>query len=126
MRHDSDQLASLWREHAALLRKYGAEEQAAVLEQCAAEVEAERHKRDAAIISLDDAVQLTGFSRSHLRRLWRTGRVRQLGTKEIPEFHAVDLPRKPGYIAENNTLAEDDARLVNLRMQVARAVVKGE
>ncbi|HYH80908.1 MAG TPA: hypothetical protein VEX86_13995 [Longimicrobium sp.] len=126
MRHDSDHLASLWREHAALLRKYGAEKQAAVLEQCAAEVEAEREKREAARISLDDAVQLTGFSRSHLRRLWRTGKVRQLGTQENPEFHAADLPRKSGYVAENKTLAEDETQPVNLRMQVARAVVRGE
>lgn len=121
-----EQLPDLWREHAALLRKYGADPQASVLEQCAAEVEAERQRRECARIGLDEAVELTGYSRSHLRRLWRTGQVRQLGTQESPEFHAADLPRKPGYVMENKTLAEDEAPPVNLRMQVARAVVRGE
>ena len=126
MPHDGDQLPSHWREHAALLRKYGAEQQATVLEQCAAEVEAERQRLESASISLDVAVEITGYSRSHLRRLWRKGQVRQLGTQENPEFHASDLPRKPGYVSENKTLAEDEAPPVNLRMQVARAVVRGE
>lgn len=127
MRYDSaDDLAQLWRHHAATLRKYGAEQQAAVLEQCAAEVEADRQRRELARLSIDDAVDLTGYSRSHLRRLWRTGQVRQLGTRENPEFHAADLPRKPGYITENKTLAEEETAPVNSRMQVARAVVRGE
>lgn len=126
MSYRSDQLPALWREHAALLRKYGAEQQAAVLEQCAAEVEAERQRRESARISLDEAVELSGYSRSHLRRLWRTGQVRQLGTQENPEFQTADLPRKPGYVAENKTLAQDDGQPVNLRLQVARAVVRGE
>lgn len=126
MRYDTDHLASLWREDAATLRKYGADQQASVLEQCAAEVEAERQQRETACVSLDKAVEVTGYSRSHLRRLWRTGQVRQLGTRESPEFHTEDLPRKPGYIAENKTLVEADTPPVNLRMQVARAVVRGE
>jgi hypothetical protein len=126
MPYQSDQLPALWREHAALLRKYGAEQQASVLEQCAAEVEAERQRRETARISLEEAVELTGYSRSHLRRLWRTGQVRKFGTQENPEFQTDDLPRKPGYVAENKTLAEDEAPPVNLRMQVARAVVRGE
>jgi hypothetical protein len=126
MRYEQNDLADLWREHAATLREYGADQQAALLEQCAAEVEAARQQREAARISLDDAVELTGYSRSHLRRLWRTGQVRQLGTHENPEFHASDLPRKPGYVAGNKTLAKDEAPPVNSRMQVARAVVRGE
>ncbi|MDB4950436.1 MAG: hypothetical protein JWM27_3085 [Gemmatimonadetes bacterium] len=126
MRYDKDELAKHWREHAATLRKYGADHQAAVLEQCASEIESERQRCETGTISLDEAVELTGFSRSHLRRLWRTGKVRQLGTQRNPEFNAADLPKKTGYNAENKTLAGSNTEPVNLRMQVARAVVRGD
>ena len=115
MRYDSEHLAKLWREHAALLRKYGAEQQATVLEQCAAEVESERLRRECARISLDDAVELTGLSRSHLRRLWRTRKVRQLGTRENPEFLVRELPIKPLYTEDTNTLAKDRDHPVNFK-----------
>jgi len=126
MRYETSDLVRLWREHAATLRKYGADDQAAVLEQCATEVEADRQRRDGATINLDEAVELTGFSRSHLRRLWRTQKVRQVGTRGNPEFLVSELPRKPGYVAKNEILADNEQQLVNLRMQVARAVVRGK
>ena len=116
----------IWREHAAAMRKYGLEFFATALEQCAADVEAEERERAASRVTLEEAVEITGFSRSHLRRLWRTRRVRPLGSEESPEFYLTDLPRKAGYVPEIKTLARDPASDVNLKMQVARAVVKGE
>lgn len=123
----TEELAGTWREHAALLRKYGAEAQAAVLEQCASEVEAEAREHDSVRVTLERAVEITGFSRSHLRRLWREGKkVRRLGTEAIPEFFLSDLPRKPGYFPQNKRLAQQSQMDLNSMSQVARAVVKGE
>jgi hypothetical protein len=123
----TQELADLWRQHAALLRRYGAEAQAAVLDQCAADVEAELRERDSIRVSLERAVEITGFSRSHLRRLWRNGaKVRKLGTEDSPEFQLSDLPRKPGYVPQNKRLAAGETIPVNSMSQVARAIVKGE
>lgn len=125
---DNDRLASpsIWREHATAMRRYGLDAFATALEKCAADVEAEERERASARVTLEEAVEITGFSRSHLRRLWRTRRVRPLGAEESPEFYLADLPRKAGYVPENKTLEHDPASDVNLKMQVARAVVKGE
>jgi hypothetical protein len=123
----TEELARTWREHAALLRRYGAEAQAAVLEQCAAEVEAEARVHDSVRVTLDRAVEITGFSRSHLRRMWREGhKVRPIGTEASPEFFLSDLPRKPGYFPQNKRVAQQNGTQLNSMSQVARAVVKGE
>ncbi|HEX6749880.1 MAG TPA: hypothetical protein VF092_21485 [Longimicrobium sp.] len=125
--YDRADLARLWREHAGLLRRYGAEAQAAALEQCAADVEAEERERVNACVTLEEAVELTGFSRSHLRRLWREGdKVRRAGTEDAPLFYESELPRKPGYTPKNKRLAPDIEQPVNSLLQVARAIVKGE
>lgn len=128
MSHESERLESpsIWRQHAALLRKYGQDALATALEKCADDVEAEELARVEARVTLEEAVEITGFSRSHLRRLWRTRKVHPLGTAENPEFLTSELPRKAGYMPDNKRLADEPAPDVNLRLQVARAVVRGE
>lgn len=126
MRYHRRHLPSLWREHAQLLRKYGAEQQAAVLEHCADQMEAEETRLASIRISLDEAVEVTGFTRGHLRRLIKDGKLTNLGNEENPEFLFSELPRKPGYRVENKKLASGDDLPANYAWQVARATLFGE
>ena len=128
MLYYTKELANLWREHAALLRKYGAEPQAAVLERCAAEIEAEVRDNEQRRVSLDEAVEITGFTRGHLRRLLKTEppKLRNVGTDEEPAFVFGELPRKVGYSIAKKMLAPDAEKSVNYAWQAARAALFGE
>lgn len=128
MPYERADLPDLWRKHAALLRRYGAEAQAAVLEQCATEVEAEIRNNEQRRVSLDEAVEITGFTRGHLRRLLKAKppKIRNLGTEEEPAFIVAELPRKAGYNIANKNLASDSEKAVNYAWQAARAALFGE
>ena len=128
MTYERVDLPDLWRRHAALLRRYGAEAQAAVLEQCAAEIEAEIRQNQQRRISLDEAVEITGFTRGHLRRLLKANppKLRNVGTDDEPAFIFAELPRKAGYGIANENLAPDSENAVNYAWQAARAALFGE
>ena len=118
--------AALWRAHAEILRSYGAEHIASVLEACAAQLEADERARPHAVVTLDRAVELTGFTRGHLRRLCRSGKLPNVGTNAAPAFRLADLPRKPGAAAET---ARNDLQYGNTDepkgiLQIARAVIR--
>lgn len=118
--------AALWRAHAEILRSYGAEHIASVLEACAAQLEADERARPHAVATLDEAVQLTGFTRGHLRRLCRSGKLPNVGTEAAPAFRLGDLPRKPGAAAET---ARNDLQYCNTEppqtiLHIARAVIR--
>jgi len=67
-----------------------------MLEQLADEVEAAAGEEAETVVDLATAVKLTGFTRGHLRRLYREGRLPIVGGDEDkPRFRAADLPRKP-------------------------------
>ena len=88
--------ASSWRTDAAVLRRYGAAALADLLERCAADLGSEQRARLDALVTLDEAVQLTGFTRGHLRRLCRSGKLANAGTEAAPAFRRAALPRKTG------------------------------
>jgi hypothetical protein len=88
--------ASSWRTDAAVLRRYGAAALADLLERCAADLGSEERARLDALVTLDEAVQLTGFTRGHLRRLCRSGKLANAGTEAAPAFRRAALPRKTG------------------------------
>lgn len=119
-------LVARWRTNAAVLRSYGARGHARLLERLAAELEAELSVESSSVVDLAGAVQLSGYSRGHLRRLVRSGQLRNVGSEDFPEFLVADLPRKPGYPPNNKTLAQPLENDVNSRLQVARAVVFGD
>lgn len=48
-------------------------------------------------VGLAEAAQIGGYSISHLGRLLRENRERNVGTKHRPAFAYYDIPRKPGY-----------------------------
>ena len=85
----------LWREDAAVLRRRGARRAAALLERLAAELEADL--REAAVPELVDlgrAVELSGYTRGHLRRMLVDGDLTNHGTEAKPLVRVADLPRK--------------------------------
>ena len=105
--------AALWRAHAEILRGYGADHIAAVLEACAAQLDADERARPHSVVTLDRAVQLTGFTRGHLRRLCRSGKLANAGTEAAPAFRLAALPRKTGSgMHEAGGLMQSPAMLV--------------
>jgi hypothetical protein len=119
-------LVDRWRTNAALLRSYGAPGHARLLERLAADLEAELAAESSPVVDLAGAVFLSGYSRAHLRRLLRTGRLLNLGTDDAPRFNAADLPRKPGFCPAEQKACNPSQNGLDSRLQVARAVVSGD
>lgn len=103
---------NIWREDAAVLRRWGADEVATILERAAADLEEDArrvegggglhliHSTDAEppeLVELRTAVHLSGYTRGHLRRMIVGGTLTNYGTDTRPLLRAADLPRKPGY-----------------------------
>lgn len=124
--YSPEQLIALWRHEAALLRARAADVQATILEQCAAELEAAYREMVNARVGLDEAVAVTGFTRGHLHRLLKNGKLVNVGSDEKPEFILSQLPKKPGYSVENITLAQGKELPADYEWQAARAVLFGE
>jgi len=89
------ELAARWRADAQVFRRYGSTGRARMLERLAAELEQSANDEAAAVVDLAGAAQLTGFTRGHLRRLFREGRLMPVRMEgEEPLFSVADLPRK--------------------------------
>jgi hypothetical protein len=117
--------AQQWRRDAEVFRRYGQESLAALLERLADDLESDSLSADERV-TFADAPHLSGYSKAHLRRLVREGKLANLGTKKKPEFLLADLPRKPGYSPDNKRLAPDPHKAqIDRYKQVARAVVRG-
>lgn len=112
----------IWRSDAAVLRDYGDERAAELLERLATDLEADLQDGAAEMVGFSAAVTLTGYTRGHLRRLLIEGKLRNVGTHEEPAFLTSELPRKPGQPNSNSALAPRTRPSPSLRMQVARAV----
>ena len=81
---------------AQVFRRYGATGRARMLEQIAAELELSTTDEAAAVVGMRAAVALTGFTRGHVRRLYRAGRLVPVSVERgQPMFRVSDLPRKP-------------------------------
>jgi hypothetical protein len=88
-------LAARWREDAQVLRRYGVTSRARMLEQMTAELESSTAADATATVPLGVAAELSGFTRAHLRRLIREGKLATAGTEgREPQVHLSDLPRK--------------------------------
>lgn len=114
------QLAARWREDAQVLRRYGAIGRARMLECVAAELESSTTTEAAATADLSAAAGLSGFSRSHLRRLFREGKLIPAAFERgEPLFRVSELPRKPG----KGAVASEQPRPVS-RTDIAREVIR--
>jgi hypothetical protein len=81
-----------------VLRHRGAETQANLLTACAAELRAALAASATELLSLDQAAARSGYSKDHLGRLVREGKIpdqRPPGTRGRLAIRAHDLPRKP-------------------------------
>lgn len=115
-----------WRQDAAVLRRYGDTRAADLLERMAAELEADTQAAEGARVSLADAVELTGYTRGHLRRLVLDGKLRNVGTDQNTEFLAAELPRKARYVPGQEEPCGGSVAGLTSRLQVARAIVRGD
>ncbi len=83
-----------WRRQAKTLRRYGGETPAVVLDRCADDLEATLRERDETTLSLVEAARESGYSREHLGRLVRDGKIPNAGRPGAPRIARRYLPRK--------------------------------
>jgi hypothetical protein len=88
------ELRERWRADAAVLRCRGAEGAAALLDGCAAELEAALTAGNADPVTLAEASDLSGYSVAHLRRLIADGALRNVSDNGRVRVRPGDLPRK--------------------------------
>ena len=87
-------LPARWRKQAKALRRYGGETPATALERCAEELDATIVERDEATFSLVEAARESGYSRDHLGRLVREGKIPNAGRPNAPRIARRHLPLK--------------------------------
>lgn len=113
-----------WRQRAEELRRWAAAEGAArALEQAAADLECALRESAMEPLDLDVAAAESGYSRGHLRRMIRDGKVPNAGTDDGPMILRCHLPHKPG---ASNGVAPLRLKGSSSKAQVARAVASGE
>ncbi len=83
-----------WRRQAKSLRRYGGETPAVAIERCADDLEATLRERDETTLSLVEAARESGYSRDHLGRLVRDGKIPNAGRPNAPRIARRHLPRK--------------------------------
>jgi hypothetical protein len=106
---------------ATLLRQYKNNQQADWLEDRAAEVEAALREQDTALVNLQEAAGISGYSADHLGRQVRNGTLKNYGRPHAPRVRRGDLPRKlllPGLASRDLVGAS--------RRQVAQAITTSE
>lgn len=112
------------REKARELREqFGDEARARSLEWAAEQVEHALSGEADALLRLDEAAHLSGYSRDHLARLIREGRIPNAGRPRAPRIRRADLPRKAAGVAA----VPDVSHFIGASaVQVARSLVQGD
>jgi len=90
------ELTARWRAEAAVLRRRGAELQAAVLEGAAGELDEWARTWELEVLTLSQAAAASGYSYSALQHLVAAGRIKNAGTAHRPRIRRSDLPWKAG------------------------------
>ena len=101
-------LATSWRGQAAALRRYGADAQAAVLEQCAEDLETTLRETQVESLTLEAAASESGYSYSALQKKVASGELSNVGSKNCPRVRRGDLPRKAGRLPRKPSDGEPD------------------
>lgn len=91
------ELAAAWRDRAATLDRY-APTVANAIRDLAEELEAALREGAAQTLTLTAAADLSGYSREHLSRLVRDGKIPNAGRPNAPRVRLGDLPRKAGHL----------------------------
>lgn len=93
--HPIRPLVEEWRHDAGILRKYGCEVVAHVLDTVAYQAQVSVVEGSEEKLTLKQASELSGYSMDHLSRLVRDGMIPNAGEHGAPRIKHVDLPRKP-------------------------------
>ena len=111
---------SVLREKAAELRDdFGAEGRAKAVEWCADLVEQALTGHDEEALTITEAVIESGYTRAHLMKLHRDGKMPMERDGTVLRRH---MPRKPGH----GVVASNGSRVASSRLQLARAVAEGD
>ena len=114
------ELAARWRADAQVFRRYGSAGRARMLERLADELEQCAAADAGAVVDLDAAAALSGFTRGHLRRLYRAGRLTPAAVEGgEPLFRVADLPRKSG-----TPPSTPDQPIATAHLRVVREVIQ--
>jgi hypothetical protein len=97
------------RKDAGMMRQYGIDGPAAILEACAARFEARLREWELQALTLEEAAEESGFSYSALQKKLSTGELENAGVKGSPRVRRGDLPRKGGQVAREAPEATDIA-----------------
>ena len=114
-------LPANWRRRAKALRRYGSEPPAVALERCADELEATIRDRDETTLSLVEAARESGYSRDHLGRLVRDGKIPNAGRPNAPRIARRHLPRKAPAEAP---LAEEPRPRERSNTQIVQSIIR--
>ena len=110
-----------WRGKAKALRRYGSETAALVLDLCADDLETTLAERDETTLSLVEAARESGYSRDHLGRLVRDGKIPNAGRPNAPRIARRHLPRKAPAQAP---LAEEPRPRERSNAQIVQSIVQ--
>ena len=109
-----DRLATQWRSEAETLRTRGATAQAVLLESCADELESALQQQHDELLNLTQASRVSGYSREHLGRLLKEGRIPNAGQPGAPKIRRGSLPTKsanlrlPKSVLQSSSTSKDD------------------
>ena len=112
-----------WRKQAKSLRRYGGETPAVALERCADDLETTMRERDETTLSLVEAARESGYSREHLGRLVRDGKIPNAGRLNAPRIARIHLPRK-ATPPPAPPLARDAARRELSNRQIVQSIIQ--
>lgn len=90
------ELVHRWSEEAESLERWGDARGAAILRQCATELDVAAHEHEDEALTIAQAVEESGYSADHLRALVAAGEIPNAGRKGSPRIRRRDLPVKPG------------------------------
>lgn len=105
-------LSACWRENAQTLRRWGARDQAEVLEACAEALEALQGTEANRALTLSEAAEESGYSADHLGRLVRQGKIPNAGRRGAPRIRRADLHGRPGLARQHEGPQVDRTQIV--------------
>ena len=114
-------LPSDWRKQAKALRRYGGDTPATAIERCADDLDATLRERDETTLSLVEAARESGYSRDHLGRLVRDGKIPNAGRPNAPRIARRHLPRKAPVEAP---LAEEPRPRERSNTQIVQSIIR--
>ncbi len=109
-----DRVVVQWRDDAETLRRRGVAAHATLLESCADELESALQQKHDELLNLTQASRVSGYSREHLGRLLKEGRIPNAGQPGAPKIRRGNVPTKsanlhlPKSVLQCSNISKDD------------------